>query len=264
MGIADIANSPEAQTFAASLAAKYGISQGAAQSVMAGLLPTLAGGIESNTMTRGGIVDLMEALSSGHHQNVINDPSLIGHPDTIADGNAVIGHLLGPSGLSQSTVQSLAGQAGVPAPLLGQIAPVVAVWLLGYLFRNSGGMLGNIIGAAMGGGGGGGMSMPQMPQMPPMGGGMGSPMGRPAGGGMMPPMPDLRNLGAGNNPYGSIANAIRNSGPAGGAAAGGVRDILGNTLGFGSSRGIMGWIIRYLVLRFGMSILRGLLRNFLR
>lgn len=259
MGIADIANSPEAETFAASLAAKYDISPAAAQSVMAGLLPTLAGGIEANTMTRGGIADLMEALSSGHHQNVVNDPSLISHPDTIADGNAVIGHLLGPSGLSQAAVHSLAGQAGVPVPLLGQIAPVIAVWLLGYLFHNSGGMLGNIIGAAMGGGGRG-LSMPQMPQMPPMGGSM----GRNTGGGMMPPMPDLRNLGPGNNPYGNIANSIRNGGMAGGGTAGGVRDILGGMLGFGSNQGIMGWIIKFLILRFGMTILRGLLRNFIR
>ena len=93
---------------------------------------------------------------------------------------------------------------------------------------------------------------------------MGGAVARPASGGLMPPMPDLRNLTTGNNPYGSIANAIRNGGATGGAAAGGVRDILGSMLGFGSSKGIMGWIIRLLVLRFGMSILRGLLRSFLR
>jgi hypothetical protein len=77
-------------------------------------------------------------------------------------------------------------------------------------------------------------------------------------------MPDLRNLGAGTNPYGNIANSIRNGGMAGGGMAGGVRDILGGMLGFGSNQGIMGWIIKFLILRFGMSILRGLLRNFIR
>ena len=249
MGIADITSSPEAQAFAASLAGKYGITPAAAQSVMSGVLPALAGGIEANTLTRDGIADLMEALSSGHHQNVIDNPALVGHPDTIADGNAVIGHLLGPSGLSQSTLQAAAGQAGVPAALLSQMAPAIAVFLLGYLFRNSGSVLGNIAGSVLGGAGGG-VSMP--------------PMGRPLGGGMMPPMPDLRNITAGNNPYGNIANSIRNGGFAGGAAAGGVRDILGNLLGFGSSRGIIGWIIRFVVLRYGMSILRGFLRSLIR
>ena len=250
MAIADITDSPEAQAFAASLAAKYGITPAAAQGAMASLLPSLVGGIESNTMTRGGIADLMQAMSSGHHQNVIDNPALIGHPDTIADGNGIIGHLLGPSGLPQSTLQAAAGQAGVPASLMSGMAPMIAVFLIGWLFRNSGGMLGNIIGSAMGGGG---VSMPQMP-----------PMGRPAtGGGMMPPLPDLKNITAGNNPYGDIANSIRNGGSTGGGIAGGVRDVLGNALGFGSSRGIMGWIIRYFVLRFGMSILRSVLRSFL-
>src|SRR5450755_4202139 len=98
MGIADITSSPEAQAFAASLASTYGISPAAAQGALAGLLPVLAGGIESNTMTRGGIADLMEALASGHHQDVITNRALAGHPDIIADGKAVIGHLLGPGG----------------------------------------------------------------------------------------------------------------------------------------------------------------------
>ena len=250
MAVADITGSAEAQAFAASLAAQYGITPAAAQGAIASLLPSLAGGIEANTMTRGGVASLMEALASGHHQNVIDNPALIGHPDTIADGNAVIGHLLGPGGLAQGTLQAAAGQAGVPAPLLGQMAPMIAVFLLGYLFRHGGSILGNVIGAATGGG----MAAPRMP-----------PMVQPSsGGGMMPPMPDLRTITGGDNPYGNIANTIRNGGANGGAVAGGARDILGGLLGFGSSRGIMGWIIRLVLLRFGMTILRGLLRSFKR
>ena len=253
MAIVDITGSPEAQAFAASLGAKYGITPQAALGAMTSLLPTLAGGIEANTLTRDGVADLMDAMSSGHHQNIIDNPALIGHPDTVADGNGIIGHLLGASGLPQSTLQSAANQAGVPASLMSGMAPAIAVFLIGYLFRNSGGMLGNILSSAMGGGGGG-MSMPQVP---PMGGGVR------AGGGMMPPMPDPRNLGDANNRYGNIASTIRNGGATGGGMAGGVRDVLGSALGFGSSRGIMGWVVRLLVMRFGMTILRGLLRTFL-
>ena len=254
MAIADITNSPDAQAFAASLAAKYGISPQAAQDAMLSLLPTLSAGIEHATLSPGGIARLLETMAQGHHQDIISNPDLVGHPDTVADGNSIIGQLM-PRGLPQATLQAAASQSGVPASLMSGMAPAIAVFLIGYLFRNSGGMLGNIIGSAMGGGGGG-ASIPQMPQMPPM--------GRPAmGGGMMPPMPDLRNLGTGNNPYGNIASTIRNGGPLGGSVAGSVRDVLGSALGFGSSRGIMGWIIRMLVLRYGMTILRGLLRSFM-
>ena len=251
MSVTNIANSPEAQAFAASLAAKYGISQQAAVAAMTGLLPSLIGGLEQNTLSRGGIADLMQALSSGHHYNVIAEPNALGTPGTVADGNAIIGHLVGPSGLNQSTLQAVAGQAGVPQALMGQIAPMIAVFLMGWLFRNAGGILGNVLGSAMGGGGGG-LSMPQMPPT-------GAPMGPRAGGPMS--LPDIRNFDTSrNNPYGNIADSVRRGANAG-PVSGGVRHILGGLLGFGSSSGWMGWIIKFLVLRFGMTILRGVLRG---
>ena len=259
MSVANIANSPEAQAFTASLAAKYGISQAAAQGAMTGLLPSLITGLEHNSMSRDGIANLMTALSSGNHDAVIADPAAVGNASTVADGNAIIGHLVGPAGLSQGTLQMAAGQAGVPVGLMKELGPAVAVFLMGWLFRNAGGMLGNVLGSATGGGGG--MSMPQMPQMPPMGG---APTGRPMGsGGPALGLPDIRNFDTSgrNNPYGNIADSIRRGGSNAGQVSGGVRDILGGLLGFGSSSGWMGWIIKFLVLRFGMTILRGVLRG---
>lgn len=258
MSADNILGSPEAQVFATSLAAKYGISQQAAQAAMASLLPAMINGLEHNTMSRGGIAELMQALSSGHHYNVIADPNLIGHPDTVADGNNIIGHLLGPSGLSQTTLQAAAGKAGVPLTAMGGIAPMIAVFLLGWLFKNAGGLLtsvlSNAVGSAMGGGG---PSIPNMPQIP-------FPAGpRPAGAGGLS-LPDIRNFDTSrNNPYGNAANSINRGGSSGGAMAGGIRDILGSLLGFGSSKGWMGWVIKFLVLRFGMTILRSVLRGVL-
>ena len=257
MPVTNIASSPEAQAFAASLAAKYGISQQAATGAVTSLLPSLIGGLEHNTMSRGGIADLMQALSSGHHYNVISDPNAIGSASTAADGNAIIGHLVGPAGLSQETLQTAASQAGVPVGLMKELGPAVAVFLMGWLFRNAGGLLGNVLNSAAGGGGGG-MSMPQMPQMPPM--------GRPAGGSGGPPLglPDIRNFDTSrNNPYGNIADSIRRGGSNAGPVSGGIRDILGGLLGFGSSKGWIGWIIKFLVLRFGWTILRSVLRGVL-
>ena len=262
MSIENILASPEGQAFAASLAAKYNIAPAAAQSAMANLLPTMIGGLERNTISRDGIAELMRALSSGRHYNVIANPDAIGHPDTVADGNNIIGHLLGPAGLGQETLQAAARQSGVPVNLMGGIAPMIAVFLLGWLFRNAGGMLGSILSNAAGAaiGGGGAPSMPNMPQMPQMP----FPSGpRPSGPGGLS-LPDIRNFDTSRNkPYGNAANSINQGGAAGGAVAGGIRDILGSLLGFGSSRGIVGWIIRFLVLRFGWSILRGVLRGVL-
>ncbi len=258
MSVDHILASAEAQAFTAALASKYGITQQAAQTAVAALLPSMIGGLEKNTMTRDGIAGLMGALSSGHHYTVIANPEAVGSPDTVADGNAVIGHLLGPKGLPPATLQAAASKAGVPLTAMSGIAPMVAVFVLGWLFRNAGPMLGNILtGAARSamGGGGGGMSMPQMPNM---GGGSSMPFPK-AGGGPLS-LPDIKNFDTSrNNPYGDIANSIRRGGSNAGASTSVIRDVLGNLLGFGSSKGWMGWIIRFIVLRYGWTILRGIL-----
>jgi hypothetical protein len=243
---------------------------------MASLLPALIGGLERNTMTRDGIADLMQALSAGHHQTIITDPNMIGHPDALADGKAIIGHILGPQGFSQEALQAAARQSGVPLQAMGGIGPMIAIFLLGWLFRNAGGLLGNVLGSVLGGaGGGGGMQMPQFPQFP-SGGGQDMPQGFP----QMPPMgqsaprsgapgmpgglPDIRNFDTRNNPYGPVADSIRRGGSSAGQSSSIIRDILGNLLGFGSSSGWMGWVVKFLVLRFGWTILRGILGSVLR
>jgi hypothetical protein len=267
MSVDNILASAEAQAFAASIASKYGISQQAASGAMAALLPAMIGGLERNTMSREGIAGLMQALASGHHYNVIANPEAIGQAATLADGNAVIGHLLGPGGLPPAALQAASRQSGVPLTAMSGIAPMVAVFVLGWLFRNAGPMLGNILGGAARsamGSGGGGMSMPQMPGIPNMGGasaGGGMPFPRSGGGGPLS-LPDIKNFDTSrNNPYGNIADSIRRGTIPGGAGAatGGIRDILGSLLGFGSSKGWMGWIIKFIVLRYGWTILRSVL-----
>jgi hypothetical protein len=256
MSVNNILASAEAQAFTSALASKYGISEQAAQSAVAALVPAMIGGLERNTMSREGIAGLMSALSSGHHYNVIANPDAIGQPDTVADGNAVIGHLLGPKGLPPATLQAAASKAGVPLTAMSGIAPMVAVFVLGWLFRNAGPLLGNILSGALSGNRSGGLSLPQMP------GSSGGSMPFPKASGGPLSLPDIKNFDTSrNNPYGDIADSIRRGGSGAGASSSVIRDVLGSLLGFGSSKGWMGWIIKFLVLRFGWTILRAVLRG---
>ena len=122
MAIADITNSPDAQAFAASLAAKYGISPQAAQDAMLSLLPTLSAGIEHATLSPGGIARLLETMAQGHHQDIISNPDLVGHPDTVADGNSIIGQLM-PRGLPQATLQAAASQIELAQKNVDELRP---------------------------------------------------------------------------------------------------------------------------------------------
>ena len=84
-----------------------------------------------------------------------------------------------------------------------------------------------------------------MPQMPGGGGqGAGLPMPQPQPGGAA-------------NPYGDLSDILRR-GSGGSAVRGSVRDMLGNALGF-QSKGIVSWIIRAVIMRFGWSILKRVL-----
>lgn len=114
----------------------------------------------------------------------------------------------------------------------------------------------------------------------------------PAGGGMRPqsrlPIPgdDVPGMGRHeDNPYGDLSDILRRGGfrlPGGGGSGGGspgpnipagqggdllsniIRNILGSVFGTGRSTGLIGWIIRLIVVRYGAGIVRSILRRFLR
>ena len=70
--------------------------------------------------------------------------------------------------------------------------------------------------------------------------------------------------GSGRNPFDDISDILRRgSGPKvdGQPVRRSVRDLIGGALGF-SSRGVIGWIIRLIFLRFGWGILKRLLGRF--
>lgn len=121
-----------------------------------------------------------------------------------------------------------------------------------------------------------------------------APPSSPGGGGLRPqsPLPipgdDVPGMGRhADNPYGDLSDILRRGGfriPGGGgspgpsgpsgpsipAGQGGdllsniIRNVLGSVFGGGRSSGLIGWIIRLIVMRYGMTIVRTILRRFLR
>ena len=65
--------------------------------------------------------------------------------------------------------------------------------------------------------------------------------------------------GNANNRYGDLSDILRRGAKVGGEPAGGlVRGILGGLLGFGG-RGVIGWFVRLIVMRFGWGLLKRVL-----
>lgn len=124
------------------LARNFGVDEAQAGAALNQLVPALAGGLRNNLGQQGGLESLLGALQRGRHGRYLEDPSLLGQPDTVADGNAILGHLFGSKDVSRQVAARAAAQSGLDASLLKQMLPVIAAMAMGALNRQAGGGMG--------------------------------------------------------------------------------------------------------------------------
>lgn len=119
------------------IARQFGLPQGQAQSAIEALLPALTGGLRNNVQQEGGLDSLLGALTSGSHQQYLDDPSTLANESTTLDGNAILGHLLGSKDVSRQVAANASAQTGIGADLLKQMLPVVASLAMGALSKQT-------------------------------------------------------------------------------------------------------------------------------
>jgi hypothetical protein len=173
MGLADMLMGAYGGGAAGQLAQRFGISPDQAEAAVAALAPALSSGFQQNAGSQGGLEALLGAITGGQHQSYVNDPAMLDHPDTVADGNAILGHLLGSKEVSRQVAGQAAAQTGLGAELLKKMLPVVAAMAMGALSAHAsrpsqpaqqaaggGGLmdvLGSLVGGASGGSAAGGL-----------------------------------------------------------------------------------------------------------
>lgn len=153
------------------MAQQFGIGEDQAQSAIGAVLPALAGAMQQNVQG-GGLEGLLGALQGGGHEKYLDDPNALFSQEAVQDGNGILGHLLGGKEVSRQLASHASAQSGVGSDIIKKMLPIVAGLLMGGMSRqaSSSGLLGQALGAAMGGGGG-------------MGGMIGSVLGSMMGGG---------------------------------------------------------------------------------
>jgi hypothetical protein len=161
MGLADLLLNAHGGNATTLLAQRFGISPDQAASAVTALAPALATGLQQNATNEGGLGSLLGALLGGGHQQYVDNAETLDRPDTIADGNAILGHVLGSKDVSRQVASQASAQTGLGADLLKQMLPVVAAMTMGALSKQTagtqadaggGGMLGTL-GSLLGGGG---------------------------------------------------------------------------------------------------------------
>lgn len=135
------------------LGQQFGLTASQTQAALGALLPALAGAVNQNMRAPGGLEGLLGALGNGQHGRYLEQPDLLGQPQTVQDGNGILGHLLGGKEVSRELASRASAQSGIGADILRKMLPVLATVVMGGLARQmSGG------GAAMGGSPGGGLN----------------------------------------------------------------------------------------------------------
>ena len=238
----------------------YGLDAAQTQTLVAAVLPELTRRIERNTLSRGGLADMVESLGNPMFQRALDNPALLKTPELQSAGIGLLDQILGSKDRSRAVAAHAAASTGLSEILIKQLLPIIASMIMGSLAKSGSGSLGDILSKIPGlpGGGGSTGGFPAPGQRPA------APMPTPQSSGGSPlPLPgshtplDQRQA---NNPYGDLSDMIRRGGGGGGigtasGAPGIIRSILGSLLGF-SGGGVMSWILRAVFMRYGWSIIR--------
>lgn len=149
------------------LARQFGLEPEQATSAVAALMPAIAAGMQRNMASESGLSGLVSALSGGRHTKYLEAPDSLADPSTTADGNGILGHLLGSKDVSRQVAAEASQQTGIDTGVLKQMLPLVAALAMAGLSRqarpdasNPGSAvrgLASMIGPLLGGGGGSGM-----------------------------------------------------------------------------------------------------------
>jgi hypothetical protein len=119
------------------LSQNFGLGEDQTVSAISSLIPALAQGLKQNISTGDGLQSLVSALGSGNHQRYFDDPSSWSRPETVQDGNGILGHLLGSKEVSRQVAGQASAQTGVGQDILKQMLPVVATLVMGSLSKKA-------------------------------------------------------------------------------------------------------------------------------
>jgi hypothetical protein len=146
------------------VAQQFGLNGAQAEGAIRALLPAVSGGLKRNTAQEGGLQGLMGALQGVHHDRYLDDPAELTKPETVQDGNAILGHLLGSKDMSRQVASHAAQKTGLDTGILKKMLPMVAAMAMGSLSKQakqpsvSDALMGALSGGGAQSAGGGGLA----------------------------------------------------------------------------------------------------------
>jgi hypothetical protein len=131
------------------MATQLGSNPQATQSALSQVVGALGKGVAKNASS-GGLEGLVKALGSGTHSQYLDNPATLGQAATIADGNGILGHILGGKDASVALAGQVAGNSGLSQDLVQKLLPMAAAAMMGALSKSTQG--GQALASQLGGG----------------------------------------------------------------------------------------------------------------
>ncbi|MDX2156127.1 MAG: DUF937 domain-containing protein [Hyphomicrobiaceae bacterium] len=145
MQVLAVIESAQSGQVMANLASTLGVGEDQVRAAADAVLPELALAIERNTLSRGGLADLVRALGDGHHEAVLDSPRGWSDPHVAADGNAIVVHILGSEHKARAIAAKAQRASGLSGGIIEALLPILAQLLMGALSRYMKGGLGDIL-----------------------------------------------------------------------------------------------------------------------
>ncbi|MEO0578216.1 MAG: DUF937 domain-containing protein, partial [Pseudomonadota bacterium] len=106
-----------------------------AGAAIAKMLPALTGSMKNNVNASGGLDSLLGALTRGNHARYVDNPAEVVRDTGIADGNAILGHLLGSKQRSREVAAEASRDTGMDVGILKKMLPMIATMAMGSLSK---------------------------------------------------------------------------------------------------------------------------------
>ena len=137
INLLDMIMSAQGGQTAQTAGAQLGLNQQQSQSAIAALLPAISSALKQNTASPQGLAGLLGALQGGQHEQYLENPQMLGQPQTVNDGNAILGHLFGSKDVSRAVAGRAAEQTGIGSDVLKKLLPLVATMAMGSLSKQT-------------------------------------------------------------------------------------------------------------------------------
>jgi hypothetical protein len=116
---------------------QVGLDESQTATALSALVPALSAGLQQNLQSADGLSGLIGALSGGNHQRYVENPAALGEAETLADGNGILGHILGSKDVSRRVAAEAGAQTGLGPDVMKRMLPLVATLVMGAMSRQA-------------------------------------------------------------------------------------------------------------------------------